>query len=103
MKLPSGVLRCPSGWRLSVAFGPGPGSVWSPTKVSWPAVVDVLTAAGFRTETPYPHWLAKAHHADAQHFIDVIFGSGNGAVRVRNTSGRDRLSFPLEQFWVPTS
>jgi hypothetical protein len=46
-----------------------------------PRTLDVLSRAGFRTETPYPHWLAKAH-VDAQNFIDVIFGSGNGAAQV---------------------
>jgi predicted nucleotidyltransferase len=43
-------------------------------------MLDVLARAGFRTETPYPHWLAKAHTDDGQ--IDLIFNSGNGAVPV---------------------
>ena len=43
-------------------------------------VLDVLTRVGFRTEATFPHWLSKAH-AD-EHFIDVIFNSGNGEVRV---------------------
>jgi hypothetical protein len=47
-----------------------------------PRVLDVLARAGLRTETPYPHWLAKAHDVDERHFVDVIFGSGNGAAPV---------------------
>jgi hypothetical protein len=43
-------------------------------------VLDVLTAVGFHTEAKFPHWLAKAH-AD-EHYIDVIFNSGNGEVPV---------------------
>ncbi len=45
-----------------------------------PRVLEVLTRVGFRTEAAFPHWLSKAH-AD-EHFIDVIFNSGNGEVRV---------------------
>ncbi len=45
-----------------------------------PRVLDVLDRAGFRTETTFPHWLAKAH--SEAHFIDVIFSSGNGAAVV---------------------
>lgn len=37
-------------------------------------------AAGCRTEVPYPHWLAKAHCGD--HFVDLIFRSGNGLTPV---------------------
>lgn len=32
--------------------------------------------AGFETELPYPHWLAKARCGD--YFMDIIFSSGNG-------------------------
>ena len=39
-----------------------------------------LERAGFRTETPYPHWLAKGFAEDR--FIDVIFCSGNGLCTV---------------------
>lgn len=42
--------------------------------------LEVLRAAGFRTETPFPHWLAKAHWGGE--FIDVIFCSGNGSAPV---------------------
>jgi hypothetical protein len=44
------------------------------------AVLTALEAAGFRTEVPFPHWLAKAYGDDG--VIDVIFSSGNGVVRV---------------------
>ncbi|HEY6360799.1 MAG TPA: nucleotidyltransferase [Vicinamibacterales bacterium] len=43
-------------------------------------VLDVLTKAGFKTETAFSHWLAKARHADK--FIDVIFSSGNAVAEV---------------------
>jgi hypothetical protein len=43
-------------------------------------VFEALAGAGCRTELPYPHWLGKAHCED--HFIDVIFSSGNGVVQV---------------------
>ena len=36
--------------------------------------------AGYRAEIPYPHWLAKIHHNG--HYLDVMFGSGNGVVQV---------------------
>jgi hypothetical protein len=39
-----------------------------------------LTQAGYATSVPFPHWLGKAYCAD--YFVDVIFGSGNGVVRV---------------------
>lgn len=42
--------------------------------------LDVLAGAGFRTEVIFPQWLAKAH--DEPHFIDLIFGMGNGQVPV---------------------
>lgn len=47
-----------------------------------PRALETLARAGFRTETPYPHWLAKAHDGEGQVFIDVIFSSGNGAAPV---------------------
>lgn len=39
-----------------------------------------LTAAGYRTEVTYTHWLAKAF--EGEYFIDLIYGSGNGAAPV---------------------
>jgi hypothetical protein len=43
-------------------------------------VLDLLAAAGYRTELTFPHWLGKAFHED--YLIDVIFSSGNGMARV---------------------
>ncbi len=42
-----------------------------------------LAAAGCATELTFPHWLGKAYCGDD--FIDVIFSSGNGLVRVDET------------------
>lgn len=42
--------------------------------------LDALAAAGYATELLYPHWLGKARHGD--HFIDIIFSSGNGVATV---------------------
>ena len=39
-----------------------------------------FAAAGYRTEIAYPHWLAKIHQSG--HYLDVMFGSGNGAVHI---------------------
>jgi hypothetical protein len=43
-------------------------------------ILGVLQGAGYRTEVPFPHWLAKAHGAG--HFVDVIYNSGNGLSEV---------------------
>jgi len=40
----------------------------------------VLSKAGYRTEMRFSHWLGKAFKDD--HFIDIIFGSGNGVCPV---------------------
>src|SRR5690606_23502229 len=40
-----------------------------------PRVMELLRSAGWRTELPYPHWLAKAAWGDI--YVDVIFSSGN--------------------------
>jgi hypothetical protein len=42
--------------------------------------LDLLAGAGCRTELTFPHWLGKAYEEDD--FVDVIFSSGNGVVRV---------------------
>jgi hypothetical protein len=39
-----------------------------------------LAEAGCTTETPFPHWLAKAHCGDD--VVDLIFSSGNGVALV---------------------
>jgi len=36
----------------------------------------VFEQRGYQTEIPYSHWLAKVHCSD--HFMDIIFSSGNG-------------------------
>jgi len=38
--------------------------------------LDALAAGGYGIESPFPHWLAKAH--DGGQFVDLIFRSGNG-------------------------
>lgn len=43
-------------------------------------IFKVMEAAGFRTELTFHHWLAKIFSGD--HFIDVIFSSGNGLCEV---------------------
>jgi hypothetical protein len=42
--------------------------------------LEVLEAAGFRTELTFPHWLGKAYWG--QDFVDLIFSSGNGVAPV---------------------
>ena len=42
--------------------------------------LDVLAAAGYRTEMTFPHWLGKAWKGDD--FVDVIFSAGNGVAVV---------------------
>lgn len=42
--------------------------------------LDALSKAGYHAEVPFPHWLAKIFHRE--HFIDVIYGSGNGIVGI---------------------
>lgn len=39
-----------------------------------------LGEAGYTTDLTFPHWLGKAFHGDAS--VDIIYGSGNGAVPV---------------------
>jgi hypothetical protein len=46
-------------------------------------VVGMLAAfehAGYEASVPYPHWLAKIHSNN--HYLDVLFSSGNGVVHV---------------------
>ena len=42
--------------------------------------LELLESAGFTTEIPFRQWLAKAHWEP--HFIDIIFGTGHGQLRV---------------------
>jgi hypothetical protein len=43
-------------------------------------VLDMFAQAGFETEMTFSHWLGKIHRGE--HFMDVIFSSGNGVARV---------------------
>lgn len=45
-----------------------------------PRAFEVLQAEGFRTELHNPVWLGKAYAG--VHYVDLIFGSGNGLARV---------------------
>jgi len=45
-----------------------------------PALLSVFDKAGYRTELPFPHWLAKIHSGDF--VLDVVYGSGNGVLEV---------------------
>jgi hypothetical protein len=42
--------------------------------------LDVLAALGHKAELTFPHWLGKAY--DGDHFVDIIFGAGNGVAIV---------------------
>lgn len=42
--------------------------------------LEVLAAAGYRCELPFPHWLGKAWKDDD--FVDLIFSSGSGVAVV---------------------
>jgi hypothetical protein len=43
-------------------------------------IMQALSAAGYRTELTFPHWLGKA---SCEHgYVDVIFSSGNGVAHV---------------------
>lgn len=58
----------------------------------------VLARGGYRTELTFPHWLGKAFHGD--HFVDIIFDSGNGAAPVdeawfANAQEADVLGVPV--------
>jgi len=55
--------------------------------------------AGYQVDVPFPHWLGKVHREDQ--YIDVVFSSGNGVVRVD-----DRWflhAVPSEVFGLPVS
>jgi putative nucleotidyltransferase-like protein len=46
----------------------------------FPRVLEAFEKLGYETEVPFPHWLGKIRGGD--HFIDVIFSSGNAVARV---------------------
>ncbi len=73
-----------------------------------PRALDVLAAAGWRTEITFSHWLGKAF--GGEDFIDVIYSSGNGLCRVDDAwfthaveaeilGGPARLCPPEEIIW----
>jgi hypothetical protein len=43
-------------------------------------ILEVLSAAGYRCELTFPHWLGKAWEDD--YFVDLIFSSGSGVAVV---------------------
>jgi hypothetical protein len=45
-----------------------------------PRVLEAFDKLGYETDLRFPHWLGKIHRGE--HFIDVIFSSGNGIARV---------------------
>ena len=45
-----------------------------------PRALAAFEEAGYEVELPYPHWLGKVHRHGR--YIDVVFSSGNGIVRV---------------------
>jgi hypothetical protein len=44
------------------------------------AALQALQRAGYEVQVSFPHWLAKAYSGD--HFVDLIYGSGNGLTPV---------------------
>lgn len=50
----------------------------------WERAAEVLSAAGYKTELTFPHWIGKAYHTDdpESDFIDLIFSAGNGVAVV---------------------
>jgi hypothetical protein len=70
--------------------------------------LELLALEGCKTETPYPHWLAKAWCGDE--VVDLIFSSGNGVALVDDDWFRHgvpdtvldvpvRLTPPEEMIW----
>lgn len=43
-------------------------------------ILDLMSKKGFRTEFTFPHWLGKVLHGE--HYVDVIYSSGNGVATV---------------------
>jgi hypothetical protein len=71
-------------------------------------VQNLFASVGFETEVRFPHWLGKAF--SGEHFVDVIFSSGNGLCAVDDTwfhhagegvvfDHRVRLCPPEEMIW----
>ena len=51
-------------------------------KIDVQRALEAFEQRGFRTETVFPHWLAKAFKPRSEDFVDVIFSSGNGLCEV---------------------
>src|SRR5260370_2778951 len=49
-------------------------------------VLATLSASGYETELPFPHWLGKARRTDD--FVDLIFSSGNRVAALAYASVR---------------
>ena len=60
-------------------------------------ILRTLEGAGYRTEVPFPHWLAKAHGEGC--FVDVIYSSGNSVAEVDDEWFEHAL--PGDLFGVP--
>jgi len=61
-------------------------------------VASLAQAEGWRSDIPYPHWLAKVY--SGEDFIDLIFNSGNGVTPVdelwfRNNAQAEVLGVPV--------
>jgi hypothetical protein len=70
--------------------------------------LELFSRANYRTELPYPHWLAKVWRGES--VLDVMFSSGNGIARVDDEwfthaaeslvlGRRLRLCPPEEMIW----
>jgi hypothetical protein len=62
-----------------------------------PRALEVLGSLGYRTDHPFPHWLAKAY--DGEHYVDLIYGAGNGVAIV--DEDWFRFAVDAELFGVP--
>jgi len=62
-----------------------------------PRSLRALARGGFRTEVLFPHWLAKAHRGE--HYLDLIYSSGNGLAPVDDAWFR--RSVPAEVLGLP--
>lgn len=74
----------------------------------YPRLLEALAAQGYETEVTDANWLAKARAGD--HFVDLIFNSGNGVAPVDDTwfenghevellGHRVKLIPPEEELW----
>lgn len=57
-------------------------------------IAQLMAPLGCRTETTFPHWLAKVYQGPEQgpEFIDLIFNSGNGLMPVDDRWFRDNCT-----------